>query len=42
MIVTTSLDSVATVDVLKAKNNDLNLAKLDMNILHDYYIVVSF
>ena len=40
----TSLDTTATaVDALTANNNDVNLVDTDeLNILHDYQMVVSF
>ena len=31
-----TVDAVATVDVLTASYNDVNLSKLELYILHDY------
>ena len=38
----TFLYAVATVEVLMVNSNDVILPKLDVCILHDYEIVVSF
>ena len=42
VIIVTLLYAVATVDVLMANSNDVILPNLDMHILKDYEIVVSF
>ena len=42
VIIVTFFYAIATVDVVMAISNDVILPNLDMYILHDYEIVVSF